>query len=104
VNKKDLLYSRFDPEELIVRDYLAVDRTALANERTLLAYIRTALSFFVVGVSLIQFFSSLTLHSVGWALIIFTPGILTVGIWRFFMFRKQIRNVKAPNKQVGSGL
>jgi uncharacterized membrane protein YidH (DUF202 family) len=30
-------YARFEREELIVRDYLAADRTALANERTFLA-------------------------------------------------------------------
>lgn len=32
-------YSRFDQEELIIRDYLAADRTVLANERTFLAYV-----------------------------------------------------------------
>ena len=35
-------YTQFKKEELILRDYLAADRTALANERTLMAYIRTS--------------------------------------------------------------
>ncbi|MFO7655175.1 MAG: DUF202 domain-containing protein, partial [Candidatus Krumholzibacteriia bacterium] len=33
----------FTENELIVRDYLARQRTHLANDRTLLSYIRTAL-------------------------------------------------------------
>ncbi len=97
MKKKHLLYDRFDPEELIMRDYLAVDRTALANERTLLANIRTVLSLFVVGVSLLQFFNSLVLHSVGWVLIIFAPGVLASGLWRFLIMRRQIKRMKETN-------
>lgn len=44
-------YSRVTPEEMILRDRLAVDRTDLANERTLLAYIRTFLALLVTGVT-----------------------------------------------------
>jgi putative membrane protein len=52
-------YARFKQEELIVRDYLAADRTALACERTFLAYIRTALAIAAAGGSLIHFLNSL---------------------------------------------
>ena len=40
---------------MILRDYLAVDRTHLANERTFLAYIRTCLGLFATGAALINF-------------------------------------------------
>lgn len=38
---KDSPYSKFDTDDLILRDQLAIDRTLLANERTLLAYLRS---------------------------------------------------------------
>jgi putative membrane protein len=41
-------------EKLILRDYLAADRTKMANERTLLAYLRTMIGFAASGVALIK--------------------------------------------------
>ena len=40
--------------DLIVRDFLARQRTTLANDRTLLAYIRTSLYFLVSGTALVK--------------------------------------------------
>jgi putative membrane protein len=44
------------PDELILRDQLALDRTRLANERTLLAYIRTAFMLLVAGATALKLF------------------------------------------------
>lgn len=41
-----------EPQDIILRDYLAVDRTRLANQRTLLSMIRTGLYFEVAGITL----------------------------------------------------
>lgn len=41
LNRDKRVY-KFNKDEMILRDFLAVDRTLLANERTLLAYIRPA--------------------------------------------------------------
>ena len=49
-------YREFRAEELILRDFLALDRTVLANQRTFLAYIRTSLAFLVTGAGFIKFF------------------------------------------------
>jgi putative membrane protein len=46
------LYKEFLDKELILRDYLAIERTILTNEGTFLAYIRTCLTVLVVGVTL----------------------------------------------------
>lgn len=46
------LYKEFIAKELILRDYLAIERTILTNEATFLAYIRTCLTVIVVGVTL----------------------------------------------------
>ena len=48
------LYKEFIAKELILRDYLAIERTILTNEGTFLAYIRTALTVSVVGITLFQ--------------------------------------------------
>ena len=39
-------------KDLVLREYLAIERTKLANERTLLTYIRTGLYFLVAGSTL----------------------------------------------------
>ena len=44
---RDEPYEKYPKEDLILRDWLAADRTELANERTFLAYIRTALAIIV---------------------------------------------------------
>jgi putative membrane protein len=44
------------PQEPILRDHLALDRTKLANERTLLAYLRTALVLILSGITIIKLF------------------------------------------------
>ena len=40
---------KFKNEELILRDYLAIERTKLANVRTLFSYIRTSLYLLTAG-------------------------------------------------------
>lgn len=42
-------------QPMILRDYLATDRTGMANERLLLAYIRTALAALGGGAAVVQF-------------------------------------------------
>lgn len=76
-------YSRFAKEDLILRDYLAADRTVLANESTFLAYIRTALTFFIAGVTFIRFFDSLLIEVVGWLFIPLGIAIFALGLWRY---------------------
>lgn len=39
-------------KDLVLREYLAIERTRLANETALLAYIRTGLYFLVAGSTL----------------------------------------------------
>ncbi len=83
-------YTKFNPEELILRDHLATDRTVLANERTLLAYVRTTLAFLAAGGSFIHFFNSLTLKVIGWGLIFLGAVLLVGGGARFLQMRARI--------------
>ncbi len=66
-------------EPMILRDYLAVDRTIMANETSFLAYIRTALTLVVVGASLLKFFSSTGTHILGWVFIVLALLIMVHG-------------------------
>ena len=60
--KEEVVYN-FKKEEMILRDFLAADRTLLANERTLLAYIRTGISLLAIAISLIKLFVTSNLSS-----------------------------------------
>lgn len=53
-DKDQEFYEEFTSEQLILRDYLSIERTILTNESTFLAYIRTSLTLLVVGVTLFQ--------------------------------------------------
>lgn len=83
-------YARFKDEDLILRDYLAADRTVLANERTLLSYTRTALAFAATGAALIHFFDSLATEIVGWALIPIAVAGLLVGSRRYLEMKRRL--------------
>ena len=51
----DTPYSRFDADNLILRDELAIDRTLLANERTLMAYLRSGVALLIAGATIMHF-------------------------------------------------
>jgi putative membrane protein len=86
-------YARFKQEELIVRDYLAADRTALANERTFLAYVRTALAIAAAGGSLIHFLNSLAWDVLGVLLLVVAVFTLAWGVSQFRHYNRRLKNV-----------
>lgn len=90
------LYSDFRREQMILRDFLAADRTVLSNERTFLSYTRTALAFLIGGASAIHFVSGVGSDVVGIILIAF--GIVTfgIGVRRYRWFRKRISVLSRP--------
>jgi putative membrane protein len=83
-------YSRFDCNDLILRDELAVDRTLLANERTLPAYLRSGAALLIAGVSIMHFSTQDWFWAIGIACI--PAGILTgmIGIDRYRRMKKSI--------------
>ena len=85
---------RYYCENLILRDYLAVDRTKLANERTYLAYLRTFISVLASGIGLITLLTGLEYKIPGYILIALSPGILVYGTYRFFVVHNRIKHVK----------
>jgi putative membrane protein len=86
----DSPYERFDSEELILRDELAVDRTLLANERTLLAYLRSAVALLIAGVSIMHFAGG------GWFLwvgVVCLPVGVATGLVGALRYRAMSRNI-----------
>ncbi len=83
-------YSDVSDKELKLRDKLAIIRTVLANERTLLAYFRTALAVFIAGASLIKFFQSNILITIGWAMIPCSVLFTAVGIRQYKKMTERI--------------
>lgn len=87
-------YSRFEKDELILRDELAIDRTLLANERTLLAYLRSAVALLIAGVSIMHFSAHGWFWTVG--VICIPTGIVTgiIGVVRFQTMNRAIAGVR----------
>lgn len=76
------------PNDLILRDTLAIERTELANERTFYAAIRTALTFFIAGVTVIKFMTQPFLIFFGWSFLVVSVIFALTG------FLKKISNSK----------
>jgi len=89
-----MAYDQSKPEDLITRDYLALERTHLANERTLLAYLRTALFLAVSAVTLLKFFGDNAGYvALGWGLLPMAALVLVVGMVRFRQVHRRMRRV-----------
>lgn len=83
----------FSKDEMILRDFLAADRTLLANERTLLSYFRTGLGLLAIAISLIKLFDNNITYILG--IIFFVSSIIPIiaGIYRYKRINKKIENL-----------
>ena len=92
-----MLYDKTDPKNLILRDYLALDRTMLANERTLLAYLRTAIMLFISGITIIKLFEQvLAMVVLGYTLL---PLSLITAVFGYVRFHKVNKIIKTSNEE-----
>ena len=81
-------------ETLIVRDFLARQRTKLANDRTLLAYIRTSLYFIVSGTALIKVNDLENVKELGYFSFLISVILLIVGFINFFKLKRKLSKGK----------
>lgn len=86
-------------KDLVLREYLAIERTRLANETTLLAYIRTGLYFLVAGSTLGHFVDSEFWNIFGTPVIVIGLCIMIIGVIRYFRLR---RSIEASKKNIGN--
>lgn len=90
-----LPYDNFNPDEFILRDWLALDRTVLANERTFLAYGRTALALMAAGITLIKVFESDLAIGAGWGFVVVALVVFGFGVQRFLTMHGHYRSLSA---------
>lgn len=79
-------------DEIILRDYLALERTKLANERTLLSYIRSSLYLLLGGIALIQLQGFESIKFLGYVSLTLTILLVIIGIYRFQKLNRQLKN------------
>jgi putative membrane protein len=84
-----------EKEEMILRDYLAVDRTMLANEASFMSYVRTALTLIAAGATLVKFFDGNPIFQViGWAFVMIGGWLVIHGYNRFARTDKVLHKIK----------
>ena len=76
---------------MILRDYLAIDRTRLANQRTLLSFIRTALYLVVSGIALTKVKALEQIRWLGYVVFAASVIVLVIGFVNYFIFRNKIK-------------
>lgn len=92
-------YRDYTPEQMILRDHLALDRTALASERTFLSYVRTALGLFSSGIACVKFIlDSPLIYVAGMVMLVAAPIVFIYGLVRFTTIRDKLSVLTASGR------
>ncbi|MGB3778045.1 MAG: DUF202 domain-containing protein [Tunicatimonas sp.] len=78
-------------EKIILRDFLALQRTRLANERTFLSYNKFALYLITAGVALVRIENLRPFRMLGYVALGASGVVFLVGLIRFFVLRRQLK-------------
>ncbi|MCP3967555.1 MAG: DUF202 domain-containing protein [Lentisphaerae bacterium] len=95
-------YYKVNPDNMIVRDHLALDRTILANERTFLAYLRTAVGFAAGGITLLKVFDSFWWQLSGWTAVGASLFIIILGIIRANKMKRILCTIRENNEEASN--
>lgn len=79
-------------EHIILRDFLALERTKLANERTLLSYIRASLYLLLGGIALLKLEDFQQIKFLGYASLTLTVVLLIVGVYRYNKLSNKLKD------------
>lgn len=77
-------------DKIILRDYLALERTRLANERTLFAYIRTSLYLLTAGLGIFEIESIQHLRMLAWICVVVSAILFVFGLYKYYQLRKYL--------------
>lgn len=84
----------FKPDEkVILRDYLAIERTRLANERTLLSYIRSSLYLLIGSIAFFQLKDFPNFKYLALASLVFSIIFFVIGVFRFRLLKKSLKKL-----------
>ena len=84
----------FNPDQkVILRDYLAIERTRLANERTLLSYVRSSLYLLLGSIALYQLKEFANFEYLALSALIFCFIFFVIGVYRFTLLKRSLRKL-----------
>lgn len=86
-------YLEFKREDMILRDWLALDRTVLANKRTFLAYGRTAIALMALGIAFVKLIHHRFFEIGGFALIALGVVVFFIGLREFVNNNKRFKRL-----------
>lgn len=98
-------YQFENKEKIILRDFLAMERTRLANERTLMAYVRTSLFFLTGGLTLLQFERFQNMFWLAYFAMVLSVVMMITGIYRYLRLNSRVHDyyeqIEHDRKQMG---
>lgn len=80
-------------KEVILRDYLAIERTRLANERTLLSYIRSSLYLLLASIAIFQLKDFPNFIYLAILSFVFSVLFFVIGVFRFIFLKKSLKKL-----------
>jgi len=84
----------FNPDQkVILRDYLAIERTRLANERTLLSYIRSSLYLLLGSIAFYQLKEFSNFEYLALTAVIFSAVFFFIGVYRFSLLKRSLKRL-----------
>ena len=86
-------------EKIILRDFLALQRTKLANERTFLSYNKFSLYLITAGIALIRIENLRPFRLLGFVALGASGVVFVLGLIRFLMLRKQLSKFYQNNEE-----
>lgn len=93
----------FEPDQqVILRDYLAIERTRLANERTLLSYIRSSLYLLLGGIAFFQLKDFPNFRYLAIVALVFSGIFFVIGVYRFTLLKKSLKRVYYKSEELES--
>lgn len=84
----------FNPDQnVILRDYLAIERTRLANERTLLSYVRSSLYLLLGSIGFFQLKDYPNFRYLALTALIFSIIFFIIGVYRFVVLKRSLKHL-----------
>lgn len=97
-------YTEFSRGDMILRDWLALDRTVLANKRTFLAYGRTAIALIALGIAFVKLIDHRFFEISGFFLMGIGVVVFVIGFREFvsntLRFKRLVQKEKAMERKI----
>jgi putative membrane protein len=85
-------------EKIILRDFLALERTTMANERTLFSYLRTSIYLILAGFAFLQLESFESIKWIGYVSFAISGLMIIYGFIRYHILRNKLRKFYNQDK------